>query len=278
MILERIVEAKREEMSLCRSRLPLRELRGRIAGIPPVRDFLGAVQREGAVVNLIAEIKRASPSRGLIRPDFNPRKIARIYEEAGAQAISVLTDEGFFRGHPEHLRHVRQVTRLPLLRKDFIIDDYQIYQSRLLGADAVLLIAALLEQSRLVDYLGLAGELGLAALVEVHTPDELYRVLETGAPLVGINNRDLHTFKTDLEVTFKLLPLVPEGTVVVSESGIHTQMDVARLARAGVDAVLVGEALMRARDIGAAVAELMGRCGKRDGDVPGDNGRREADA
>lgn len=271
MILKRIVDAKREEVAFFRSLLPLRELRRRVAAAPPVRDFLGAVRRKGATVNLIAEIKRASPSRGLLRPDFNPPEIACAYEKAGVQAISVLTDEGFFGGHPKHLREVRRVTRLPLLRKDFIIDDYQLYQSRLLGADAVLLIAALLEQARLVDFLGLAGELGLTALVEVHTPEELSRALETGAALVGINNRDLRTFQTDLGVTLRLLPLVPEGTVVISESGIRNRRDVMRLARAGVDALLVGETLMRSRDIGAAVAELMG---DEDEDTADPAGRR----
>lgn len=276
VILDQIIEAKREDVAVYRSCLPLRELKGRAASIPPVRDFVGAVRRDGVGarkqkreeggllvklgVKLIAEIKKASPSRGLICHGFNPRQIALLYQEAGASAISVLTDVRFFLGHPGYLRSVKGVTCLPLLRKDFIIDEYQIYQSRHLGADAVLLIASILDQNQLVDYLGLVKELGMAALVEVHTPDELFRVLETEALLVGINNRNLHTFQVDLGVTHELISAVSKERVVVSESGIRTPEDVARLGKAGVDAVLVGEALIGARDIKAAVVKLMSLC------------------
>ena len=172
----------------------------------------------------------------------------------------MLTDERFFQGHPDYLKSVKGVTSIPLLRKDFIIDAYQIYQSRFLGADAVLLITAILEQQQLVEYIGLVKELGMAALVEVHTSDELCRVLETEALLVGINNRDLHTFQVDLGVTYQLISAVPKERVVVSESGIRSREDVVGLAEAGVDAVLVGEALVGAGNIRAAAAELLGTC------------------
>jgi indole-3-glycerol phosphate synthase len=283
MILERIIEAKREEVATAKSRCPLAQLKKRET--PPVRDFIAAVRRAGgpprkrfngeredtgasgragaeigeaAGIRLIAEIKKASPSRGLICRDFNPPLIAGLYQEAGAGAISVLTDQRFFEGRPEFLKAVKEVTSIPLLRKDFIIDEYQIYQSRVLGADAVLLIAAILSRRQLADYISLVKGLGMAALVEVHTLEELCRVLETEALLLGINNRDLHTFQVDLGVTFRLISAAPKGRVVVSESGIRTAQDVACLARAGVDAVLVGEALTGARDIRAAAAELLG--------------------
>lgn len=239
----------------------------------PVRDFSGAVKRNGrGVVSLIAEIKKSSPSRGLIRQDFDPADIAAAYELGGARALSVLTDETFFHGHPDYIGQVRRTTQLPLLRKDFIISDYQVYESRVLGADAVLLIVAILSPGQLEDYLGLAGELGLSALLEAHTASEAilagyptswapsgrrHPEGATGLPLVGINNRDLHSFKIDLDTTFNLLPLLPAGTVVVSESGIRTHEQILRLAEAGVDAVLVGEALMEQDDLAAAVRSLL---------------------
>lgn len=260
-MLELIVEAKREEVARLKSCFPLSELQAGALDAPPARDFLQAVQRKGRAVSLIAELKKASPSRDLICPDFDPCLIAGIYEEAGASAISVLTDERFFGGRPEYLSAVRGVTGLPLLCKDFIISDLQLYRARLLGADAVLLIAAILEQGQLFDYLALAEELGMAALVEVHTELELFRALESGAVLLGINNRDLYTFQVDLGVTLNLLPCVPEGRIVVSESGIKRRADVELLAEAGVDAVLVGEALAGAPEIRGAVLELMGRDG-----------------
>ncbi len=284
MFLDRILSVKREEVEYRRSRQPVRDLRSQARDIPPARDFYGAVKRMGAapangdaglapstsrrgagssiLVSLIAEIKKASPSRGLIRQDFDPRAIAAAYERGGARALSVLTDEVFFQGHPDHLAQARGAPGLPLLRKDFIISDYQVYESRTLGADAVLLIAAILAPSQLEDYLGLAGELGMSALVEAHTASEVIlagRPLAgaVGGRLVGINNRDLQSFKTDLDTTFNLLPLIPAGTAVVSESGIRTHEQVLRLAAAGVDAVLVGEALMEQDDLAAAVRSLL---------------------
>jgi indole-3-glycerol phosphate synthase len=258
MILERIAASKREEVAAEKDCLPLAELQPMLRDLPPCRDFTAALRSPDGSVRLIAEIKGASPSKGVIRESFDPSRIARAYQCGEAAAISVLTDREFFHGRPEYLGQVRQVCSLPLLRKDFIIDTYQIYQSRLMGADAVLLIAALLADRDLVDYLALAAGLGLAALVEVHTAAELERVLRLPAELIGINNRDLHSFRVDLETTAALRPLIPAGPVVVSESGIRGRRDVERLADAGVDAVLVGEALMAAADQEAMVRQMLG--------------------
>jgi indole-3-glycerol phosphate synthase len=209
-------------------------------------------------IALIAEVKKASPSKGVIRADFDPERIADAYAANGARCLSVLTDEAYFQGCDAYVQMAKEVAGLPVLRKDFTIDEYQLYEARIIGADAILLIAALMDSSQLDDCLGLAGELGLSALVEVHDDDELLRAKAAGAGLVGINNRDLRTFATTLETTFALLPQVPKGTVVVSESGIGDRRDVERLAAAGVDAILVGESLMRETDIGAKVRELLG--------------------
>lgn len=265
MILEQIISAKREEMARLRDAFPLHRLRRQAEEAPAARDFLGAVKRSGRRINLIAEVKRASPSRGVIRPDFDPISLAREYEMAGAQAVSVLTEERFFQGHSDHLRGVWEAVALPVLRKDFIVDPLQIYESRLLGADAVLLIAALLEQSLLEDCLTLTRELGMAALVEVHTEEELSRALRTDARIIGINNRDLATFETDLRTTLRLAPLIPQDRVSVSESGIRAAGDLQLVVESGVDAVLVGEALMRASDAAAEIRRLMGGAGDDQG-------------
>lgn len=267
MFLDHILTVKHDELEYRRLRRPIRELKSRANGAAPPRDFYTAVKKndgEGrpAPVNLIAEIKKASPSRGVIRQDFDPAAIARAYELGGARAISVLTDEAFFQGHADYLAMARGAAGLPLLRKDFIISDYQIFESRALGVDAVLLITAILAPSQLEDYLGLAAELGLAALVEVHSAPEAILAAslcgdQAGGRLVGINNRDLQSFKTDLETTFNLLPLIPPGVAVVSESGIRTPEQVLRLGEAGVDAVLVGEALMEQDDLAGAVRMLL---------------------
>jgi indole-3-glycerol phosphate synthase len=259
MFLDQIMPVKREEVEYRRSSQSIRELKAMARDALPARDFLGAVKRgEGAApINLIAEIKKASPSRGLIRQDCDPAAIAAAYEQGGARALSVLTDEVFFQGRPDDLALARGASGLPLLRKDFIISDYQVYQSRALGADAVLLIAAILAPGQLEDYLGLAGDLGLCALVEVHTASEVILAPAVGAHLVGINNRDLQSFKTDLDTTFNLLALIPAGVAVVSESGVRSHEQVLRLAAAGVDAVLVGEALMEQDDLAAAVRSLL---------------------
>jgi indole-3-glycerol phosphate synthase len=256
-ILREIAEYKGEVVRRDQRRRSLADVRRAAADSPPPLDFAGALRGKG--ISLIAEVKKASPSKGLIRADFDPERIAAAYAEHGARALSVLTDEVYFQGCDAHLQAARRVAGLPTLRKDFTIDAYQLYQARALGADAVLLIVALMDGSQLEDFLGLAAELGLAALVEVHTRAETGRAIQAGAGLVGVNNRDLRTFATSLDTTSELFPLLPEGCLKVSESGIHTRADVERLEEAGADAVLVGEALMREKDIGAKVRELLGR-------------------
>jgi len=256
-ILQGIAEYKREVVLRDKRQRSLADMRHAAADIPPPYDFAGALRQEG--LSLIAEIKKASPSKGLIRADFDPERIAATYAEAGARALSVLTDEAYFQGSDVYLIAARRVAGLPTLRKDFTLDEYQLYQARVLGADAILLIVALMDSSQLADFLGLAAELGLAALVEVHTREEAERAVQAGAGLVGVNNRDLRTFKTTLDTTFELFPLLPESCLKVSESGINTRADVERLQEAGADAILVGEALMREVDIGAKVSELLGR-------------------
>ncbi|MGH7406957.1 MAG: indole-3-glycerol phosphate synthase TrpC [Candidatus Methylomirabilales bacterium] len=261
MILERILAAKREAVAAARAARPLRDLRAAADGAPPARDFAGAIsrgRRSPGPVRAIAEVKRASPSAGVLREPFDPAGLAATYAAAGAAALSVLTDGPFFQGAPEHLAAARRATGLPTLRKDFILDPYQVYETRTLGADALLLIVAALEPPMLRDLLSLSREVGLATLTEVHTAPELETALAAGAPILGINNRDLRTFRVDLGVTLDLLPKVPPEIPVVSESGIATRADVARLEAAGVDAVLVGEALLRAPDPGARLRALLG--------------------
>ncbi len=257
MILDRIVEVKKREVALAKARTPLEVLERSLPGAPPVRDFREALRRYPCAI--IGEIKRASPSKGRLCEDFRPREIAAAYERGGAAAISVLTDETFFEGAGAHLSEVRREATLPVLRKDFVIDEYQIVEARLLGADAVLLIARLLEEGRLRAYAALAASLGMSALVEVHGGEELDLALRAGAVLVGINNRDLDTFRTDLATTLELAPRVPAGVTVVGESGIHTRGDVELLLAAGVHAFLIGEALMKAPDQAAKLKELTGR-------------------
>lgn len=255
-ILDTIVEHKRGEIAAARARVPEADLDRRAAARPPARDFTAALRRPG--VRIIAEVKKASPSAGVIRPDFDPVAIARTYEAHGADCLSVLTDERFFQGHLSFMSAAREATRLPVLRKEFVLDRYQLVEARAAGADAVLLIAEILPGDRLKTLFDQATALGLHVLVELHDADQLPRVIDCGAALIGINNRDLRTFETRLEHTLDLLPKVPAGRVVVSESGIKTHADVRRLEAAGVKAVLVGESLMRAPDIGAALDELRG--------------------
>jgi indole-3-glycerol phosphate synthase len=257
VILDRIVEEKKRQVAIAKAWAPLDVLESSLSGASPVRDFRGELRRNPCAV--IAEIKRASPSRGRLCEDFRPREIAAVYERGGAAAISVLTDETFFEGSGAHLAEVRQTAAAPVLRKDFIIDAYQIVEARVLGADAVLLIARLLGDERLREYITRAASLGMAALVEVHSGQELDRALGAGATLVGINNRDLATFRTDLAVTLELAPRVPTGVTVVAESGIHSRGDVERLLGAGVQAFLIGEALMTAPDPTAKLKEFLGR-------------------
>lgn len=257
-ILDEIVAYKREFVAECRRRIPLQTLKEQAAAGSGERCFMRALQNADGIA-LIAEVKKASPSKGLIRADFDPVEIAVTYEANGARAVSVLTDERYFGGSACALTQVRQAIDLPILRKDFTVDPYQIYEARVVGADAILLIVSILSADRLKDYVGLAHSLSLDALVEVHTEDELETALTAaGAQVIGVNNRDLRTFETDLSVTERLIGQVPEGVVVVSESGIHTREDVVRLREAGADAVLVGEGLMREADIGKKLRELLG--------------------
>jgi indole-3-glycerol phosphate synthase len=262
--LDEIVQHKRQEVAERKGRVPVEQLRETIQTLGRPRNFFHAVTGPGRFrVNLIAEVKKASPSAGVIRPDFDPVKIAESYHQAGASALSVLTDEKFFQGKLEYIHAVRDRVPLPVLRKDFVIDEYQVYESRAAGADAILLIAECLETSQMIDLQILATEMNLTCLIEVHDLDNLMRVRDhvIGFPhrsysLLGINNRDLRTFKTDLGTTLRMTELVEDRGVLVSESGIHTRQDLHKLAEAGVRAVLIGESLMRSDDIGAKVREL----------------------
>lgn len=256
-ILDRIVETKWREIAAARAAVPDAELERRAADLPPTRDFRAAVRRF-AQITLIAEVKKASPSAGVIRADFDPVAIARTYEAHGAAAISVLTDRDYFQGNLRYLTDVRAAVGLPVLRKDFLLDRYQLLEARAAGADAVLLIAECLPGERLHTLQREASALGLHTLVELHDAEELPRVLDCGAPVIGINNRDLRTFTTRIEHTLDLLPRIPADRTVVSESGIRTHADLVTLGRAGAHAVLVGESLMRADDIGAALDALKG--------------------
>jgi len=256
-ILEKIVAVKKLEVTCLRARESFEKLRAKVAKSPPSRDFRGAITT-GAVA-VIAEVKRKSPSKGILSRDFDPVGLARLYEREGAAAVSVLTDREFFGGEKEDLTRARRAVSLPLLRKDFIIDPCQVWESRLLGADAVLLIAGLLETEELAGLLREAGEAGLEALVEVHGEEDLTKALAAGAGLLGINNRDLRTFVTDLSMSERLAPRIPPDRAVVSESGIQTRADVERLTRAGIRAFLVGEALVSRKDPGEKLRELLGK-------------------
>jgi indole-3-glycerol phosphate synthase len=247
-VLDRIIEKKRERLANVKSSVSMKELKRKIEDADSPRDFHGAISRNRGGINLIAELKKASPSKGLIREDFNAKEIARIYD-GHADAISVLTEEDFFQGDLTYIEEVKGVTKRPILRKDFIFDEYQIYESRAAGADAILLIEIALETAQAAEYLHMARELGMAVLFEVHDMKELERVLRVEADIIGINNRDLKTLSIDMETTFELIREMPEGKTVVSESGMETREDVMRLDAAGVDAVLVGTAIMRARDL-----------------------------
>jgi len=257
-ILTRILRHKAEEVTARAARVPLSTLRERGAGQAAPRGFFEALEtriRRGRPA-VIAEIKKASPSRGVIREHFEPGAIAASYTRGGAACLSVLTDEQFFRGSGEHLAAARASSALPVLRKDFMIDPYQIWESRVMGADCILLIVAALGDAQLLDLSGLALELGMDVLVEVHEEQELERALALRLPLIGINNRNLRTFETTLDTTLRLLPGIPENHLVVTESGIHGREDVRRMQQHGVHGFLVGEALMRAEEPGEALAAL----------------------
>lgn len=258
MYLDRIVAVKRKEIEQLKATADRNRLEREIAGMPPCRGFERALAAgKKRSMGLIAEIKKASPSKGLIRPDFDPAAIAKAYEAADADCLSVLTDKEFFQGSNEYLAAARGAVSLPVLRKDFILDPLQILEARQIGADAVLLIVAILNPAQLREYMRLAGDYGLDALVEVHDEKELDTALEAGASLIGINNRDLRTFATDLKTTEKLIAAIPKGVTVVSESGISGPEDIRYLASVGAHAVLVGEHFMRQADVGQAVRNLM---------------------
>jgi len=257
-ILQRILARKAEEVAQRRGERPLAELQARIADLPPARGFVDAVRRRvgAGQAAVIAEVKKASPSKGLIRADFDPAAIARSYEAGGAACLSVLTDVDFFQGSDAYLREARAACALPVLRKDFTIDPYQVFEARVLGADCILLIVAALDDAALAGMVNLAHEIGLDVLVEVHDIDELERALQTDAALIGVNNRDLRTFAVSLDTTLDLRAAVPRDRILVTESGIATREDVALMRDAGVDAFLVGESFMREADPGAALRRL----------------------
>ncbi len=265
-ILDRILQTKRKEVEALKDKVGFDQLKEAAIAAPPARNFFHAVTKKpNGLVNLIAEVKKASPSAGVIEPNFDPPAIARAYAAAGADAISVLTDEEYFQGSLDYLTAVREAVDLPVLRKDFIIDPIQVHQSRAAGADAILLIASALTEGMLMDLLILATELRMTSLIEVHGADEILNLRSvvgfghSAFSLLGINNRDLTTFDVDINTTVRLAPLAKEHTPMVSESGIKTRDDVERLSWAGVKAILVGETLMRSGDVSAAVADLLGR-------------------
>ncbi len=256
MILDTIIAQKKKELVTDQTQVSLTELEAQVSNLPPTRDFRDAITGRDAV-KLIAEVKKKSPSKGVIREDFHPVSIAETYVENGAAAISILTDRHFFAGELAYLRAIRDAVDVPLLRKDFTIDPYHIYQARIAGADAILLIVAALTAAQLRTFMGIAASLSLSCLVEVHTREELVVALDVDAQIIGINNRDLRTFHTDIATTFALREAIPADRVVVSESGIYSREDVVRLQEAGVDAMLVGESLMRSPDIGEQVRRLL---------------------
>jgi indole-3-glycerol phosphate synthase len=260
-ILNEIYAYKRQELEKHISSYALEDIRNAASGSPMPRDFIGALKngRAPGYPALIAEVKHRSPSRGILLADFDPLLLARSYAANGAAAISVLTDEHFFGGSIQDLQQIAEIPEnKPILRKDFIFHPYQVYESRLVGADAVLLIAAMLPASVLTELYNLASELGMGVLVEVHSKSEVFTALELKPGMLGINNRDLDTFEVNLETTLSLRSLVPPGVCLVSESGIHNYQDVQRLAAAGIDAILVGEALVTSPDLPAKVRELSG--------------------
>jgi len=257
MILDKIVEQKRLQLAEEMKQISIEGWKQRLKrpGLHRTQDFYNTLKKDGEI-SIIAEIKKASPSKGIIREEFNPLEIAKEYCDAKVQAISVLTEKNFFQGCDDYLVRIRQSFPLPILRKDFIIDLWQVYQSRCLGADAILLIASILSDEMLNKFLVVAGILGMHCIVEVHDREELERALALGARIIGINNRDLKTFKTDLKTTEKLISYIPHDRVIVSESGIKTAEDIKFLRNLGVDAVLVGETLMRADSIKDKINEL----------------------
>ncbi len=260
-VLKKILVRKAEEVAERKARLPLNELKARLSDAPVTRDFTGAIRNklEAGDSAVIAEVKKASPSQGVIRADFDPSAIAASYQRGGAACLSVLTDIDFFQGSDAYLQQARNACELPVLRKDFMIDPYQVYEARAIGADCILLIVAALSDEQMATLEGVAHELGMAVLVESHDGEELERALKLSTPLIGINNRDLRNFKTSLNTTIDLLPRIPASRIVVTESGIHTPQDVALMRRHAVNTFLIGEAFMRADDPGNKLAELFAK-------------------
>ena len=259
-ILKQILDTKVEEVAAFRAQTTLDDIKAQAREQAATRDFVGAIRAKHAagLPAVIAEIKKASPSKGLIRPhDFDPANIAQIYEQAGAACLSVLTDEQYFQGSPAYLQQAKAACNLPALRKDFMVDAYQIYQARTWGADAILLIAAALEQAQLEEFEAIAHELGMVVLLEVHHTDEWEKCQRLTTPLVGVNNRNLRTFEVDLQQTLDYLPILDENRIIVTESGIAQRAEVDLMRKNGINTFLIGETFMRADDIGAAVAELL---------------------
>lgn len=256
MFLDRIIREKEKELKEKKSERYLSELNAKIKDLPASKGFNRSLN-QSKEIGLIAEVKKASPSRGLFRTDFDPASIAAIYQRAGANAISVITERNFFHGKMEFLPIIKEKVEIPLLQKDFIIDEMQILEGRNNGADAVLLIAAILGKNQLSDYIDMAMEWGVEPLVEVHTEEDLYKTLSTRTEIIGINNRDLNTFETDINNTLRLIGSIPERYTVVSESGINSREDVLLLKGYGIDAILVGEALIRSNDLEGKVKELL---------------------
>jgi len=256
MILDDICAHKRTEVDTQKALVPLVELEERIEQVRKPRDFRGALRMPG--ISLIAEVKRASPTMGTFLENVDPDELAGVYQQAGARAISVLTDQKYFKGALSDLTSIHSAVKVPCLRKEFIVDEYQIYESRAAEADAILLIVRVLSDAQIKDYLDLAEGLGMGVLVETHTVEEIERAISAGAHIIGVNNRDLSTFAVDINVTLSLKKHVPGGHVLVSESGIHTREHVRRLEDGGVDAILVGEALVKSGNIGGKIRELLG--------------------
>lgn len=257
-ILTRILARKTEELAERSARMPLAELSARVADLPETRGFAAAIEAkiDAGLPAVIAEVKKASPSKGIIRPDFDPASIARSYELGGAACLSVLTDKDFFHGSEDFLQQARAACSLPVLRKDFVIDPYQVYEARVIGADCILLIVAALGDAALLELSLLAAELDLDVLCEVHDVEEMERALALPVPLIGVNNRNLRTFETSIDTSIELQSMIEYDRILVSESGIHTHDDIERLQDAGINAFLVGEAFMRANDPGAELKRL----------------------
>lgn len=255
-IMKSIITNKIERLKYAKSKTPIKDLKNQLIDLQATEDFTNAIKRNKSSIRLIAEIKKASPTKGIIRDDFDLAGIALIYEDSPVDAISIITEEDFFKGELSFISYVKGITKKPILRKDFIVDEYQIYESRANKADAVLLIAAILQKSQAQEYLHIAYELGLAVLFEVHDEDDLQKALDANAQIIGINNRNLKTMEIDLSNTMRLKECIPTNKIVIAESGIRNKDDVIMLNNAGVDAMLVGTSIMQAKDMKGKINEL----------------------